>query len=252
MPTIRRPFKLLALLGLLLYLGNAVQAWVWVHDLPTLTSAKAAGPAALKRTAILVAGQGNDQVEDATCRRDLAYAADVLLAESAGRAEVKFLVPGQPDYSEASLLASIKGVSTDELLIYLTGHGGGTNFGASGGLNLRRDQLATALAGAKFQRAVVVIDCCWSGEFARSFQQQTFPGPVTLITSTDAEHMSPFPTSFLSPSSFGRTLFRFWSKGPEAALTAANRSRRKWKALYGDKVGVEGEIWKYEGKRKER
>ena len=248
MAAVRRPFKILALLGLLLYVGNAVQAWVWVHHLPVLNSAKEAGPASLKRTAILVAGQGNDEVEDATCRRDLAYAANVIIAESAGRAEVKTLVPGQPDYSAASLLESIKGKLTDDLIIYLTGHGGGTNFGAAGGLNLRRDQLAEALAKGRFQRAVVVVDCCWSGEFARSFEQQTFPGPVTLITSTDADHMTPFPTSFLSPSSFGRTLFSRWSDGPQAALAAANESRRKWKALYGENVGVEGEIWEYGGK----
>lgn len=248
MSAVRRPFKILAILGLLLYVGNAVQAWVWVHDLPVLNSAKAAGPAALKRTAILVAGQGNDEVEDATCQRDLAYAANVIIAESAGRAEVKTLVPGQPDYSAASLLESIQGKLTDELIIYLTGHGGGTNFGATGGLNLHRDQLAEALAKGRFQRAVVVIDCCWSGEFARSFQQQTFPGPVTLITSTDADHMTPFPSSFLSPSSFGRTLFSYWRHGPQAALAEANESRRKWKTLYGKKVGVEGEIWEYGGK----
>ena len=240
---VRRPFVYLALLGVLLLLFDRTQSWVYLHRAPQIPETYSSGEGAVTR-AILVAGQGMDEVESATCRRDLANAVAQLQCHTEGRLIMESFLPGREDYSNASVLAAIERTDCQDLLIYLTGHGGGVNFGAGGGLNLRREALAEALSQARFQRATVVEDCCWSGEFIRSFQGLDYPGEVTLITSTDAKHPAPFPVSFLSPGSFGKMLFDRWEAGPEAAFQQTNAYRKKLEWLYDEKFGLEGVWWR--------
>lgn len=125
--------------------------------------------------------------------------------------------------------------------MFLTGHGGGRNFGAVGGLNLTRDDVARAVASAHFEKATIVLDFCWSGEFGKSFAEYRMPGPVTLVTSTDAHHPCPFPVSFLSPLSFGRMFFDQWSDSPSADLAVVNQRRQSLRRLYPESFGLVGE-----------
>jgi hypothetical protein len=192
-----------------------------------------------------VAGQGLDEVETATSLRDLAKAQQKLIERTEGRLTITAISPDQKEYSNESVLDAIKALKADDLVLYFSGHGGGKNFGAVGGLNITRDQLAQALCEADFQEATVVIDCCWSGEFTRSFSNQNFPGKVTLITSTDAESPSPFPVSFLSPRSFGRLFFDQWNDGVRGAFEETNRKRAKLEWLYDEKFGLRGTMTEY-------
>ncbi len=239
---VRRGYILLALLGGLLWAGDVAQRWVYLHRLPQVSARQVQGHGSLTR-AVLVAGQGLDGAETATSVRDVAAASRRLRAVTAGQVEVESLLPGGDGYGTARALEAVASSRCDHLVVYLTGHGGGRNFGAVGGLNLRREAFVQALTQASFSRATVVIDCCWSGEFGRSLEGAAFPGPVTLVTSTDAHHPSPFPVSFLSPWSYGRGFFELWDGGEASeAFAATNASRRRLRWLFSPEFGLEGEL----------
>lgn len=237
---VRRQYLYLALIGILMFILDALQRWVYVAYAPVQPESRTLGEDGPRTQAVLVAGQGLDETETATTLRDLENAYQRLALQNRGRLEVTAITPGRSTYSNEGVVDAVKSAECKRLVVYLTGHGGGKNFGAVGGLNLQRDVLARAMIQADFEEAVVVVDCCWSGEFARSFEGKAFPGKVTLITSTDAKHPSPFPVSFLSPDSFGRTLFDEWEEGAEQAFQATNEERRRLRWLYDEKFGLEG------------
>ncbi len=225
---------------------DAVQKWVYVAYAPVQPESRTVGEGEVRTQAVLVAGQGLDETETATTLRDLDHAYRMLVQQNQGRLEVTAITPGRPSYSNEGVVDVVESAKCSRLVVYLTGHGGGKNFGAVGGLNLQREVLALALTEAEFEEATVVVDCCWSGEFSRSFEGKVFPGKVTLITSTDAKHPSPFPVSFISPDSFGRTLFDNWEKADvEKAFHATNDDRSRLRWLYDEKFGLEGIMTTY-------
>lgn len=99
---------------------------------------------------------------------------------------------------------------------------------------LHGSRLVTRILGEE-----VVVDCCWSGEFLRSFADKP---PGDIVSSTDAAHEAPFPTSFIGPTSFGRAFFAALASGlsPKDAVTAVNRSRARWSWLYPASIGTQG------------
>ena len=242
---VRRPFLYLALVGIALFLLDALQRWVYVAYAPVQPESRISGEDGPRTTVVMVAGQGLDDIETATSLRDLESAYQSLLQLNRGRLEVTAITPGRPSYSNEGVVEAVQSARCDRLIVYLTGHGGGRNFGAVGGLNLQRDVLAQALTQASYEEATVVVDCCWSGEFSRSFEGKGFPGKVTLITSTDAKHPSPFPVSFLSPDSFGRTLFEKWEKGSATAFEETNRERARLRWIYGPEFGLVGTLGEF-------
>lgn len=241
---VRRVYLRLAAVGLLFWSLDAVQRWAYEHRLPEVAERVVRGEGELTRV-VMVAGQGLDGAETATSIRDLAAASDRIFAVVPGRVDVVSLLPGGNGYGTSKALELIATSSCEHLIIYLTGHGGGRNFGAVGGLNLTRDGLVSALSSARFKKATVVLDCCWSGEFARSFEDVAFVGSVTLVTSTDAHHPSPYPISFLSPHSYGHTFFKNWQGDADTAFESTNASRRRIQWLFSKEFGLEGELRRF-------
>lgn len=81
--------------------------------------------------------------------------------------------------------------------------------------------------------------------FLRSFESLDFSAPVTVITSTDSQHPSPYPTSFLSPRSFGHTFFAHWSRSVTVAFDETNASRSRLEWLYDKKFGLQGNLSRF-------
>ena len=237
---VRRGYLLLGLCGLGLLALDHTQRSLYITQAPVLASEFRQGDKGPLLQAILISGQGLDEAETATSRRDVARCTEALKEYHAGRLQITTLVPGRPDSTSERALELISTRNCDHLVIFMTGHGGGRNFGGVGGLNLTRDAFAKALGRSQFQRATVVIDCCWSGEFARSLEQHSFPGQVALVTSTDASHPSPFPVSFLSFDSFGKTYFENWSGDDAEAFRRTNAQRKKLKWFYSQRFGLLG------------
>ena len=186
--------------------------------------------------ALLVSGTWLDDAERATCWRDL-RTADAALGRL-HKERLRTVVMAPPESHQQFQAACAASRPNDELVVFLTGHGGGRNFGC-GRFNLTRQALAEDLRSAHFDRLLVVIDCCWAGEFVRSLGD--IEG-ADIVTCTDAEHEAPFPTSFLSPNSFGRD---FWDGmtdpvDVESAVAAANRRRRRWARVYPASIGTQG------------
>lgn len=244
----RRTFFILAALGLALLLANNLQNWVYIHRAPLIPRVQELGHSGSETLALLVAGEGMDDTENATCLRDLDAAARALSDINSEKIIIKSLHPKQEDYSKETLLKGIAANQSERLVLFFTGHGGGKNFGASNGLNISRQELARAIKAAKFETALVVIDCCWSGEFKRSFDDQAFERPVTLITSTDARHPAPFPVSFLSPKSFGRMYFERLEQGEREAFDLSNSKREGLRWLFPKEFGLVGEYTRYPNK----
>lgn len=238
---------MLVILGLLLVALDSAQRWYYVSAAPALVPAYRRGEASANplTRAILVAGAGMDEAESATSRRDV-QAASKALQQRGSALEVVCISPGMPTFCNTGVLGEIQRSDCHHLIVFLTGHGGGKNFGAVGGLNLTRDAVAEAVAQARFERATLVLDFCWSGEFARSFEPLAVRDRIDLITSTDAHHPCPYPVSFLSPRSFGRMLFDDWSQDVQSSLVhhlaPVNQRRRYLRYLYPPEFGLEGEL----------
>ena len=242
---VRRSFLVLAIVGLILLGADTLQRWAYVRFAEKTPRQLSVGRQGPLTAALLVAGQGLDDVETATSLRDISNAHERLVEKTTGRLALTAISPGQTEYSNNGVLEAIRSLQGEELVIYFSGHGGGKNFGAVGGLNIRRDQVAEALGEAEFKSATVIVDCCWSGDFTNSFENRNFPGKVTLITSTDAQHPSPFPVSFLSPRSFGHMFFDRWGQGTRHAFDETNRVRERLDWLYDEKFGLKGTITTY-------
>lgn len=237
----RRGYKLLALLGILGWLLNALQSWAYINMPPSLNPRLEQGSGSPLTCSVLVAGAGLDEAEEATGLRDLAAAQQAILETYEGSHRIRTLHPSQPGYSSQLFLDSLAEIeSCDRLLVYLTGHGGGINFGANSRFNLSREAIWEALSQVDCKEAVVVVDCCWSGQFAEGLESLEFSQPLTLITSTDAKHPAPFPVSFLSPSSYGRMWFDRLHLGEREAFEATNKRRSWLKHLYPEEFGLRG------------
>jgi hypothetical protein len=164
---VRRGYLVLGIVGLVLLLLDSAQRWLYLRHPPAIVASRVQGVQGALTRAIMVAGQGLDDAESATSLRDLAAASEALQSRIPGRLEVVSIVPGRPEYSNDRVLQTIRSSSCDHLMIYLTGHGGGRNFGAVGGLNITRDALADTVSEAHFQKATIVTGCsprsldCW-------------------------------------------------------------------------------------------
>lgn len=237
---IRRRYLIAFGIGILLLFADVVQRWIYVQNVPTLSERLEQGKG-LENISILVAGVGLDDAEMATGMRDLKTAQQAILGNQPGRNIVYTLHPGQSDYSVDRFRSLVKNAQgAERLLIFLTGHGGGFNFGATSRLNLKNPEVFELLSELKVGSITLVVDCCWSGQFALEMTKHEFKSPVTLITSTDAKHPAPFPVSFLSPKSFGATWFGYLGLGEEGAFQATNRWRKKLKILYPENFGLMG------------
>lgn len=238
---VRPWFIALAGLGLVLLGFDQVQTWVYLNRLPQLPaySEKSAGPELT--CSVLVAGAGLDRAEEATGVRDLAAAREALLGAYPGSHKTWVLHPESPGYSAQAFQETVQKLpECERVIVYLTGHGGGFNFGANSRFNLSKDAILEQLAEVRCQQLLVLVDCCWSGQFAQGLDQRSFASPLTLITSTDAKHPAPFPVSFLSPHSFGRMWFERLEMGERAAFDATNQRRSTLKSLYPEEIGLSG------------
>lgn len=224
----RRPLLLL-LIALALASGDAAQREIYVLAAPALPAEATVGSGSLRGCAVLVIGRVNDAAEEASCRRDLAHALAALPRAWPGSHRV--LTAGL-DRLEPALGRLPPRVP---LVLYLTGHGGGWNFGG-----LTRDRLAALLEPIERERILVVLDSCWSGEFALSFERAEFGSPVTLVTSADGSHMAPFPTTFLSPPSFGRAWFSSLARTGNPATAFREASGRFLAVLHPEPLRSPG------------
>ncbi|HIB63565.1 MAG TPA: hypothetical protein EYO33_00185 [Phycisphaerales bacterium] len=238
---IRKGFLWLLAVGFLLLALDFGQRYIYVQGAPRPEAVVRIGDEGPLTYALLVAGAGLDEAEMATGLRDLQYAQRVILQAFAGRKVVRSLYPAQPGFSVEQFEEALKaGEGADHLLIYLTGHGGGFNFGATSELNLRTDRIFEFLSAVKAEQITLMVDCCWSGQFALEMEKHQFACPISVITSTDAKHPAPFPVSFVGPRSYGATWFSFLDRGPEEAFRATNEWRARLQPLYPEGMGLLG------------
>lgn len=240
-PKVRRGYLILLGLGFFLLLANEAQTWWYLHWTPPV-------PALVERTqgstltcSVLVAGAGLDLAEEATGLRDLAAAQEAILKAYEGRHKIRTLHPGQDGYSPQAFLDAMAEVEKCErLIVYLTGHGGGKNFGANSRFNLTREAIMQAVSEVPCGESVIVVDCCFSGAVSVGLESVSLERPLTLITSTDDRHPAPFPVSFLSPRSYGRMWFDRLHRGEREAFEDTNARRRWLRSFYPQEIGLQG------------
>ena len=238
---VRKSFLGLLAVGFLLLAFDFGQRYWYVKGAPHPEAVVKIGDEGPLTYALLVAGAGLDEAEMATGLRDLRHAQRVVLEEASGRKVVRSLYPGQSGFSAEQFEEALREADgADHLLLYLTGHGGGFNFGATSELNLRTERIFELLSTVKVGRITLMVDCCWSGQFALEMEKHQFACPISVVTSTDAKHPAPFPVSFLGPRSYGATWFSYLDRGPEEAFQATNEWRSRLKPLYPEGMGLLG------------
>lgn len=156
---VRRGYLLLGLCGMGLLTFDHVQRLLYVTEAPVLASEFRQGDKGPLLQAVLVSGQGLDEAETATSRRDVARCTEALKQYHAGRLQITTLVPGRPDSTSERALELISTRNCDHLVIFMTGHGGGRNFGGVGGFNLTRDSYGKTY----FEN--------WTGDDAEAFRR---------------------------------------------------------------------------------
>jgi hypothetical protein len=230
--TLRARVLFSALLALVA--ADASQRWAYVALAPTIQDVGDWRNTDPSVRAILVAGYSRDPAERATELRDLAQARQTLEQLYPSRLRTRSFAPVDSIHRQDAEAALHQVGRRDELVVYLTGHGGGHNFGC-GRLNITREQLAAHLPTCA--DTTVIIDCCYSGEFSRAVR-------ATLITSTDAGHESPFPVSYLGPRSFGSDFFTNWARTRDvaSAFVYTDRQRARWAWLYPSSITTRGEL----------